>query len=1040
MPTTNLTLPHDACTLDITKLTAPAATDNCSTPSVTLAKVFRIEDGTKWEVPADELTALNADSFEVRWIATDDCHVQTKTASLTQLVIIEDQTKPTAICTDKINLSLGRSEAKLHYREMDAGSNDACGIAKYEVSKDEVNWDSMVVFTCEEAHTAVKVYLRVTDVNGNQNTCWTLVNVEDKIAPICSDLPTMTGSCDEGHGNGLAATDANDNGQMDEGEWIDLTPEQAADFNTKYGNPNCSDNVTCGDLVIEQQYQKIEKGCGLATIKRRFRAIDWDGEGRKSNWSAQTINIESKADWSITLPADWQGVCGETVPTSELIIINGACDLLSYEVDEKVFTTVEDACLKVVRTFTIVNLCTYQVGDETVTITREADEHGVATAPQVITSEGYEKVGKLEYVQILKLKDDTAPVITLAEVDNCLVDEDCGANKRFAITATDCNELSTESLVYNWVLSTNGTELTKGEGNFFDYPVAPKMTYNVRWTVANQCGNTAWKDAPYEFWDCKKPAPYCLHGIAVDLMEEVGTIQIWAKDLDINSSDNCTPKDRLTFKIWHEALGDAPTDSAGVQALPEVITLNCAYLGNQSVNLYVIDEEGNWDYCNTYVNVQDNTSACEGEELPNEDMALVSGTIMDWKASNTVEGVKVFNAGANSTVSSMETQTDGHYNFELAMYDNYTITPEKYDNPLNGVSTFDLVLITKHILGQQEMTNPYQLIAADVNNSKTITAFDMVQTRKLILAIDENFSNNTSWRFVEAGYEFTTENPLTENFPEMARITDLSHDMEMDFVAIKIGDVNGNARTNSLAQAEDRNTTAVFEIQTEDKTLKVGESYSLTFSTTQLPKIQGYQFTLGYDNLKVFKLKTGVAGVENFGLHKMDKGMITTSWNQPLTVGSQQLAVGSTQPTTDNRQPTTLFTIEFTAQTNGQLSEQLSLLDRPTAIEAYNQNGELMEVQLIFTKLSGAEEFDLFQNQPNPFYDKTMIGFYLPGDSEVQLIIRDEAGRVLKTVKENRKAGRNTIQLDKEDLTNGFIYYQLSSKFGTKVKKMVKLQ
>jgi len=56
------------------------------------------------------------------------------------------------------------------------------------------------------------------------------------------------------------------------------------------------------------------------------------------------------------------------------------------------------------------------------------------------------------------------------------------------------------------------------------------------------------------------------------------------------------------------------------------------------------------------------------------------------------------------------------------------------------------------------------------------------------------------------------------------------------------------------------------------------------------------------------------------------------------------------------------------------------------------------------------------------------------------LTLRDETGRVLKTIKEDKKAGYNTITLSKEELTNGFIYYQLSSKFGTKVKKMVKLQ
>jgi len=80
-----------------------------------------------------------------------------------------------------------------------------------------------------------------------------------------------------------------------------------------------------------------------------------------------------------------------------------------------------------------------------------------------------------------------------------------------------------------------------------------------------------------------------------------------------------------------------------------------------------------------------------------------------------------------------------------------------------------------------------------VNNSGSITAFDMVQTRQLILSITNEFTNNTAWRFVDAAYEFTTDSPMTENFPEMVTITELDHDEQIDFVAIKIGDVNGNA-------------------------------------------------------------------------------------------------------------------------------------------------------------------------------------------------------------------------------------------------------
>ena len=32
------------------------------------------------------------------------------------------------------------------------------------------------------------------------------------------------------------------------------------------------------------------------------------------------------------------------------------------------------------------------------------------------------------------------------------------------------------------------------------------------------------------------------------------------------------------------------------------------------LSIYVIDEEGNWDFCETYVDVQDNMGACDNRE------------------------------------------------------------------------------------------------------------------------------------------------------------------------------------------------------------------------------------------------------------------------------------------------------------------------------------------------------------------------------------------------------------------------------------------
>ena len=60
----------------------------------------------------------------------------------------------------------------------------------------------------------------------------------------------------------------------------------------------------------------------------------------------------------------------------------------------------------------------------------------------------------------------------------------------------------------------------------------------------------------------------------------------------------------------------------------------------------------------------------------------------------------------------------------------------------------------------------------------------MVQIRQLILNIKTAFTNSPSWKFIDAEYEFTTANPITEAYPQERRITSLSEDMQVDFVAV----------------------------------------------------------------------------------------------------------------------------------------------------------------------------------------------------------------------------------------------------------------
>ena len=97
------------------------------------------------------------------------------------------------------------------------------------------------------------------------------------------------------------------------------------------------------------------------------------------------------------------------------------------------------------------------------------------------------------------------------------------------------------------------------------------------------------------------------------------------------------------------------------------------------------------------------------------------------------------------------TDQSGKYTFSnLAKLNDYEIKPEKNTGHLDGITTLDLVIMQRHILGLKTLDSPYKLIAADINNSKSVTAADLVELRKVVLGVESEFKYNTSWRFVDA--------------------------------------------------------------------------------------------------------------------------------------------------------------------------------------------------------------------------------------------------------------------------------------------------
>ena len=551
--------------------------------------------------------------------------------------------------------------------------------------------------------------------------------------------------------------------------------------------------------------------------------------------------------------------------------------------------------------------------------------------------------------------------------------------------------------------------------NTYVVPELPYGTHKIKWVVEDGCGNEAICEYTFIVKDCKAPTVVCINGLSVNIMP-TGMIQLWASDFLQYTEDNCTPANKLQIAIRRVGAADGQGNTTGfprnADGTPQTnVAFTCQDLGTKEVELWSIDLAGNADFCVTYVIIQDNNGNCGTA-------ATVAG-ILATEAQAGLEDATVTVSGSSQGIppytKSVQSDNTGFYEFlkSVPMGSNFTVTPTNDNNPLNGVSTYDLVLISKHILGLEPLSSEFKMISADANKSGSITTFDIVELRKLILGIYTELPNNTSWRFVDKKFSFPDPaNPFKTAFPENITVADIQlHHLADHFTAMKIGDVNGSATANSLMASEDRTAgTLMFDV--EDRTVKAGEEFEVSFKAASAS--QGYQMTMNLNGLTVADIvSSDKVTAANFGI-----------LGDALTVsvdGAQE------------------FAVRFRAAKGGKLSEMLGVSSRITKAEAYTLGNERQEVALRFNSgvISGVG-FELYQNEPNPFVSKTFIGFHLPEAATATLTVYDESGRVLFTQKGDFAKGYNSVAVDRASVgAAGVLYYKVETATDSATKKMI---
>ena len=226
------------------------------------------------------------------------------------------------------------------------------------------------------------------------------------------------------------------------------------------------------------------------------------------------------------------------------------------------------------------------------------------------------------------------------------------------------------------------------------------------------------------------------------------------------------------------------------------VTFTWGDWGEQAAEVWARDAAGNVTSCITPVYVFDPTGSCDPF------IKITTNTPAQQGIHNVNIGVKGNHCYWGPFDYQVSTYTWGYWEgiSNLAPTGSeITITPSKNINPLNGVSTYDLVLIQKHILGIELLDSPWKIIAADANQDGKVTTLDIITLRKLILGITTELPNGKSWRFAPKNYVFPNPlNPFQPPLPERIEVPNTADPApsNFQFTGVKIGDVDFSADPN----------------------------------------------------------------------------------------------------------------------------------------------------------------------------------------------------------------------------------------------------
>ncbi len=537
-------------------------------------------------------------------------------------------------------------------------------------------------------------------------------------------------------------------------------------------------------------------------------------------------------------------------------------------------------------------------------------------------------------------------------------------------------------------------------------------THRIYWRASDFCGHVINCTYLFHVRDCLPPSMVCLNGLTQSLYPPLCEVTFDVDQFFLNLADNCTPTNQIEKGVRITGTGTGfPSNQS--------LTFGLCDNGPNLVEVWVRDGNGLTNICNNTVTIQSNDPICdcnEDSDLQFEGCARAANNVRlsNFRAQATVKTPD----GVLPAFSKVKTLSTSDSCFSLLVNDlphgadyEAVVRADRPDAVLNGVTTFDLVLISKHILGIEPLTSAYQLEAADVNNSNSVTSFDIVETRKVILGINDTFAQVPSWRLVRP-----LANPsMLSSFTALqdtyqVQLTNLQTNQSFEgfnFVGIKYGDVNYSAALTGAL--DDRTNAEPLLLEADDQWLKAGETRRLEFRLGDMEALDGWQIALSAD-------PTALQLLSVEGLSESDY----------LLSGNELRAISYDGFSRKAAANNGVFALKIKALRAVQLSQALHLNTDKWASEAYGpgRNNEPLhypiQLQIANQKAQNVSAFDL---SPNPFTTQADFHVSLENAATAVLEIFTPDGRRVYAENFDLAKGTQLIRLTSESLPNGKMFF-----------------